>query len=190
MTYPCKYRKYGCWEAFPPELITKHQVECQYRPQTCPLDTLHKLRCTWTDNTSKIKEHLKETHKDQCLDFKGKQTLILSGIKASCGYFRFLFAYNEIFYRHFQIKDGVFYAVLQYIGPIEKASKFRYKVILVNKTNTESITVSHLARSVFESLDEVFSSGKCVKLHYDVVNHFTQENSDLKLAMEIIRVDK
>ncbi|XP_069680184.1 E3 ubiquitin-protein ligase Siah1-like [Periplaneta americana] len=189
MKYPCTYRKFGCKETFPPGLITQHQTRCRYSPQRCPLDRLRKLKCTWTGNASEVKKHLKDTHKDQCLEYNGRHSLVLSGIKASCGYFRLLFAYNEIFYRHFQIKDGVMYATLQYIGPIENASKFRYKVIFVNKKNTESIIVTHAARSISENLEDIFNSGNCLKLHYDVVNRFTNENSDLTIGMEIFKID-
>jgi hypothetical protein len=34
-------------------------------------------------------------------------------------------------------KDDIFYAVLMYVGPVENAAKYKYKVEFVNKDDTE-----------------------------------------------------
>jgi len=66
--------------------------------------------------------------------------------------------------------NGMFYVVVQYIGPPENAAKYQYRVKLVNKENTEGVTKMHLTRSFDENLEDVFKSGNCWKLHFDVVN--------------------
>jgi hypothetical protein len=45
---------------------------------------------------------------------------------------------------------------VQYIVPRENAAKYKYRVKLVNKDNTESVTEMHLTRSFDENLDDVF----------------------------------
>ena len=168
--------------------MAEHQAACRHSPQICPLEKLRKVKCEWTGSASEVKKHLKEEHKEQCLEYSGRHSLVLCGIKPSCGYFRVIFAHNEIFYRHFQIRDGALFATLQYIGPVENASKFRFKVIFVNKSNTECITFSQVTRSISENLDDIFSSGNCVKVHYDIATRFANENNDLFIAMEIFKV--
>jgi hypothetical protein len=46
----------------------------------------------------------------------------------------------------------------------------------------------HLTRSSNESLDNVYISGKCGKLHYGVANPLTDEEVNVKFKLEIIRV--
>jgi len=85
-------------------------------------------------------------------------------------FFRFIFAYNEIFCSLFLGESSTFYAVLLYVGPSENAAKYKYRVEFVNKDDTESVTVMHLTRSADEDLNELYNSGKCGKLLYDVVS--------------------
>ena len=103
-------------------------------------------------------------------------------------FFRFIFAYNEIFVSLFLTIKGIFYAVLLYVGPAENAAKYKYKVKFVNEDDTEGVTVMHLTRSAGEDLDELYNSGKCGKLHYDVVRRLTDEQSNLKFKLGIIRI--
>jgi hypothetical protein len=77
---------------------------------------------------------------------------------------------------------------VQYIGPPDKASEYKYKVKFVNKKNTEGVTVMHLTRSFLEHVGEIFNSGNCGKLHYDVVSRLKTQNGDLKFKLEILRV--
>ncbi|PSN42263.1 hypothetical protein C0J52_20427 [Blattella germanica] len=125
MKYPCTFRKYGCKEKFSPGQIASHHASCRFSPQVCPLEKLRKVKCDWTGSVGEIKKHLKDEHKEQCLEYTGRHSLVLCGVKPTCGYFRVIFAHNEIFYRHFQIRNGALYATLQYIGPSENAAKFR-----------------------------------------------------------------
>ena len=102
--------------------------------------------------------------------------------------FCFIFAYNEVFVSLFQEKDNIFYAVLRYVGPAENAAKYKYRVEFVNNDNTEGVTVMHLTRSSGEKLVDIFESGLCVKLHYDVVNRLADKMSRLKYKIEILKV--
>jgi len=101
---------------------------------------------------------------------------------------QFVFALNEVFFLIFHANDDTFYAVLQYIGPAENAAKYKYKVKLIDKDNTESVTVMHLTRSFDENLDDIFKAGNCVKVHYDVVRRLGTEEGGLKFKTRIFRV--
>jgi hypothetical protein len=75
-----------------------------------------------------------------------------------------------------------------YVGPSENAAKYKYKVEFVNKDETEGVTVMHFTRSFDENLDDVFKSGKCGKLHYDVVRRLENKDRVLKYKTAIFRV--
>jgi E3 ubiquitin-protein ligase SIAH1 len=188
MKYPCTYRKYGCKEMFAHDKIGDHQEKCRYSPQICPVAKLDLASCSWTGNYSDIKGHMKDKHSERCCEYIEGQVRDLEDVGTAKWYVRFLFAYNEVFYRSFHLKGDVFYALLQYIGPAENAAKYRYKVEFVNKDKTEGITAMHLARSVAENLDDIFKSGNCGKLHCDVVTRFKKEDGIVNFTMEILKV--
>jgi E3 ubiquitin-protein ligase SIAH1 len=188
VNYPCKYRSYGCAEMFNHDTIVGHQVNCQYIPQKCPVAKLANRNCSWTGSYNDIKGHLKENHLEDCCeyvegDFKFLYRLA-NYMKICC----FIFAYNEIFFSFFQEDNGIFYAVLLYVGPAENAAKYKYKVEFVNEDDTEGVTIMHLTRRSDEDLDDMYRSGKCGKLHSDVVNRLKDEEGNVKFKLEIIRV--
>lgn len=76
-----------------------------------------------------------------------------------------------------------------YVGRAENAAeyKYEYKVEFVNTDHTEGVTVMHLTRTADENLRDIYRSGSCGKLHYDV-SRLRGEVSKLKLKIEIIRV--
>jgi hypothetical protein len=186
--YPCTYRKYGCKQMFAHDKIGEHQDKCWYCPQACPYVKLEKETCNWTGNYSDIKGHLKDKHGELWCDYVEGNVRTLHGFHTPERYRIFVFAYNEVFYRTFHVKDDTVYALLLHIGLPENAAKYRYKVEFVNNDKTEGVTVMHLARSVAENLDDIFKSGNCGKLHYDVVSRFKNEEGNVKFTMEICRV--
>jgi hypothetical protein len=86
------------------------------------------------------------------------------------------------------VEDDIFYAVVLYVGPVENAAKYKYKVEFVDEDDTEGVTIMHLTRFYDEDLDGVYHSGNCGKLHYDVVSRLKDEKDNVKFKLEIIRV--
>ena len=186
--YPCRYQKFGCEEFFAHDTVREHQHRCHYRPQTCPTYKLPNVKCTWTGSYEDIKKHLMENHRGECYDYIDGKFRVVRNFPARMSVSQFVFALNEIFFLRFQANDDTLYAVLQYIGSPENAVKYKYRVEFVNKDNTEGVTVMHLTRSFDEKLDDIFKSGNCGKLHYDVVSRLRDEMSKLKFKIEILRV--
>jgi hypothetical protein len=115
--------------------------------------------------------------------------MALEKIAARMSVSQFVLALNEVFFLRFQsTNDNIFYAVLQYIGPAESATNYQYKFTFLNKDNTESVTVKHLTRSFHENLYDVFKSGNCGKVHYDVVSRLATKENGLKFKVKIFRV--
>ena len=101
-------------------------------------------------------------------------------------FFGFIFAHNEIFFPTFLENENIFNVVVRYIGPAKNAAKFKYKVEFVNTDNTEGVTVMHLTRSADENLRDIYRSGNCGKLHYDVVFRLRDVAGNEKFKLEII----
>jgi len=187
VNYPCPYRKYGCEEIFVHVRVREHQHRCHYLPQTCPVPKLSNVQCSWTGIYNDTKKHLKEEHRWRCYEyiegmFRSMMTIFPGTILS-----RFVLALNEVFCLIFRTNGDNSYAVLQYIGPAENVTKYKYKVEFVNKDNTEGVTVMHLVRSFGENMDHIFKSGNCEKVHYDVVSRLTSKVSGLKFKTEIFR---
>ena len=187
--YPCTYRQFGCEEVFAHDKLVEHETRCLYRQLTCPAAIcISGMQCDWTGNYNEVKNHLMENHNETCLDYRevALSPFILLCFHAWCN--KFVFIYDEVFFRQFCERNGIFYVVVQYIGPPENAAKYKYKVEFVNEDNTEGVTVMHLTRSFDENLDDIFKAGNCGKLHYDVVKRLTTQKAYIKFKVEILKV--
>jgi E3 ubiquitin-protein ligase SIAH1 len=191
LKYPCVYRKYGCMEIYKPDLICGHQEKCQYIPQPCPINKLNLGTCSWTGISSSMMLHLKQTHNNVCIDYYGHGSFYnrgafhISGVTPDTKYCKLILYGNNVLYSGSEIQNGIFYSVLQYIGPAADAAKYKYKLEFVNKERTESLAVTLLARSLDEDLSDVHNSGTCVKLYPEQFSRFANEGSELEFSMEI-----
>jgi hypothetical protein len=115
----------------------------------------------------------------------GQVSVPIRGFTPDTKHCKFILAGNDIFCSRSEIKNGVFYSVLHYIGPAENAAKYGYRVAIFNKERTESLAVTRLARSLGEDLSEVHNSGNCVKLYPEQFSRFANEGSELAFSVEI-----
>lgn len=185
--YPCVYWRSGCAEKFTLDLKNKHESVCAYNQYCCPLIKVPAVNCSWTGNLQDLKKHLTDIHTEWTHEYKGSFMTGLVDIKPSRRYCYIILAYGEIFYRYFSVKNGNLYGVLQHVGPKENSAKFRYRVTFDNKNDTGSISVCHVTRNFDENMDEIRETGRCVKLHFDVVKNFVNLKNNLKFQMEIFR---
>jgi len=146
--------------------------------------------CTWTGIAKGFKKHLRTAHKDLCENYNAQHLLLLPSSNASIYSYKFLFAYNEIFCYRLLNQPGTMYVDLQYVGPAENDSKYRYKVIVMDNEDTESVLVTHLVRRFSETEDDVFFPKNCLKLHHDLTERFRNEKGELPLLMKILRADE
>jgi hypothetical protein len=101
---------------------------------------------------------------------------------------KLIFTQNDIFFSCSEIQNGIFYSVLQYVGPADNAVKYQYKLEFFNKERTETLAVTLLARSLDEDLSEVYNSGNCVKLYPEQFNRFVNERSELEFSIDVMTV--
>ena len=183
--YPCKYRSDGCTEVFASDEIIDHQDRCWYCPQSCPVPDLNTQKCSWTGKYDQIENHLKEQHRDKCYEYVEEEPKTVKGLDTVSFYFKFLFAFNEVFFQVFRRKDDKFYVSVYYVGHTDNAGKFKYKVKFVNTDNTEGASVMHLTRSFNKEKNYLINSSK---LLYGELSLLTNEEDDLKYIIKIRRV--
>jgi hypothetical protein len=176
------------------DLIGEHEQKCQYIPQPCPVSKLNLGTCTWTGISSSMMAHLKAAHNDVCIDYYGHGSFYnrgafpISGVTPDTAHCKLILYGNNVLYSRSEIQNGIFYSVLQYIGPAADAAKYKYKLEFFDKERTESLAVTCVARSLDEDLSEVHNSGNCVKLHPEQFSRFANEGCGLAFWMEIVTV--
>jgi hypothetical protein len=168
-------------------MIGKHHDSCWYSPQECPVAELAKGRCRWTGSYRDIKEHLKDKHLSQCYDYVEGDWRMLARFTSPAYYWRFVFADNEVFFHQFLEREGIFFAAVLYIDP-ENAAKYKYKIKFVNKDDTKGVAIMHVTRHFYENMDDIFRSGNCGKLEFDVVSRLRNEDGSLKYKMTIRKI--
>ena len=189
VNYPCSYQMLGCEEVFVHDMVREHQHRCRYRPLQCPVpDTTEFVQCPWTGRYDDIEKHLMGEHLEYCYGHVTREFRVLECSVGDIFLSKFVFALNEVFFLTLHTENDMFYAVLRYIGPPDRAAKYKYKVKFVNTDNTEGVTVLHLARSFDEKLDDILNSGNCGNLHNDVVRRLIDEEGNLKFKFEILSV--
>jgi len=63
-----------------------------------------------------------------CTDYCGlrQDSVHMSGVTPDIERFKFMFVSNDVFCSRSEIGYGIFYSVLQYIGPAADAAKYKY----------------------------------------------------------------
>jgi hypothetical protein len=191
MNFPCAYRKLGCNRVFAHDKLNEHTAICRYGKLKCPTDRLSSIweqKCGWTGKYNEVKNHLMEKHLEDCIDYGEVESRSFHNHGTPAWFNKYVFVYDEVFFRKFDDNNGIFYVDLQYIGPAENAAKYKYKVKFVNEDNTEGVTVMHLARSFDEECEKVFKLENCGTLQSDVVKRLKTPQGCLKFKLEILKV--
>jgi len=114
--------------------------------------------------------------------------LQIRGVTPATTYCKLILCDNNVFFSRSEIKNGIFYSVLQYIGPAAEAAKYQYKLQFLDKERKVGLLVSFVARSLYEDLSEVHNSGNSVKLYPEQFSGFVNERSELEFSMEIVKL--
>jgi hypothetical protein len=126
-------------------------------------------------------------HKNRVTEAVSRLSVYTRVFDTKYKYCRVIYALGQVFYQQFNVKEGSFYFVVQHVGPANADDKYKYEFTLESSDGDEKVQVSHCVQSVKINIDDIRESGKCVKLHYDVVKNFMEDGS-LKFEMEICQV--
>ena len=181
----CCYANYGCKLSFPPGIIEQHQNRCMFRVYNCPLSNAERILCSWNDSYMKLKGHIESAHRDRLTVCQDERKVIMKKFIPTRKYSRVILACGEIFYQQFEIINGMFYFVIQHVGPETCAAKFRYTFALSLNKNIEAVFFAFIARSYKVGITDIHQSGQCVKLDYNTVKNFMEGNDTLVFNFNI-----
>lgn len=184
LEYPC--RNEGCFEIFPLQIIGLHQAVCPYRSFECPL--CQGSHCLWKGPLSLMKKHVMEMH-ERYVRIGAESTSVLSNVSSTPGYSLVVFAFEQVFLQKSRLHDSKFYSTVQYTGPKENASKYRYEFQLSTGKEHQKLIVGHLVHSNSEDLQSVNKAGNCVRLDYDVIKRFMYEDK-LPYKLRLYKIEE
>ena len=183
--FPCTYQENGCVEKNYSINILEHKSSCQYGPTDCPVFIARREKCSWKGNRGDLKSHILSDHKTTAFMSTRKDIFTITGFSPATKYCEHVLAYNDVFHRVIEVKDNNWHCTLFYVGCKQESSKFKYRISFWDESKDTHISFTKAVRCLGEDVDEIYKQCKCVKLPYDVVNHFVDDSGYLKFEMEI-----
>lgn len=162
----CKYFQNGCKEMLNINELSKHQKSCVFRgDRICPVNN---IQCSWMGTYTAMMDHMKTNHNMQIENCDTSCILIFSINPGSSQYsqIRILSKWNEIFRFYCEVNDDTARMAVQFIGPSEKTSNFKYGIEIVNSTNGKQITLAENCHA-FSKIEDMFDDSKGFELTYN-----------------------
>lgn len=181
---PCRNKLHGCTLTFPIALIREHQDVCEYNPVECPLRNY--FHCKWTGPFNEVKHHVTQKHRNWVTDMSGMTDVLIKNFNKNKVYVRIILLNDDMFQQHFEVVQSAVYYVIKHIGSEQKSSQFKYKFKLGK--HSDKVSVCNTVSSYNLDVQEVYNTGKCVKLYYDTLKRFLDEKKNLKFSFKISKV--
>ena len=183
LDYPC--RNEGCMEIFPLKLILEHQAVCLHRPRECPLSA--PSHCSWKGPSSLLMKHVMDAHR-RYVRVGSESCSVLNDVSNTPGYTLIVYAFDQMFLQRSRLQDCKFFSAVQYCGPKENASKYRFEFELCSAKGHFKVIVGCLTHSDAEDLQTINKAGKCVRLDYDVIKRYMYDDK-LPYKLRIYQVE-
>nr|XP_023014552.1 uncharacterized protein LOC111504269 [Leptinotarsa decemlineata] len=128
MTYPCRYRRYGCQFANKALSMAEHEKFCEFSPYNCPMKAT--LGCQWTSCNTGIYEHIEENHLD----------LVLKAEKVDIPFSRnelnekiYLIKFSKLAFKFvYKYENEKFHWEIQHVNPAATKETCRFEVDIID----------------------------------------------------------
>ncbi|XP_069689595.1 E3 ubiquitin-protein ligase sina-like isoform X2 [Periplaneta americana] len=184
LRYPCRYNGSGCREKFSMEEIAEHHAHCVHRLYDCPLRALES--CTWCGSLPEVHGHVEATHSSCTLGAavvgEGEFTWEVSNAECYQNSHHAVFALGDVFVFHkrFDIPQRkLFVAVQQCWGAQERC---RYELLLHKNSGKQTALLSSVVHGDKEDLEQVFLSGDCIKVDFDMLMNFVKGTRTMRIV--------
>jgi hypothetical protein len=135
-----------------------------------------------------VRTHVESRHRGNCVQrVSRKFKTVLHNISCSQRYYQAIITLGELFYVSWRVQSGVFYCAVFHIGPKQISPQFKYRFAIATKDG-EEYSLSCITHSYFENVNDIVRQGKCVMLHYSIVQSSCNDKGDLPFRMEISQV--
>jgi hypothetical protein len=181
--FPCTYQKSGCTEMIPAVSKSDHQNECPYGTYNCP------FQCPGKFTRKNLVLHVKQEHNRMFRKCSARTQIIkIENYDVTKDYAEVIMAHEEVFLHTIRIINGIWYFLLQYIGPEQDIGSFSYKLCLDEmEDDVACIKISHWCRSINEDVNEIYQSCKCIMLPAEVICRAINDG-DLSFYFKIVKL--
>jgi hypothetical protein len=168
--------------------IASHQADCPHKPFKCPLSIWKKIKCSWEGQVTAIENHIKSNHTEHCrtISVTGKRTSKLSSFECiPQSWFEVIFSFGEIFFLMGLITHVNLYVCIQYVGPTDKASNYRYKITINKSDMSGNAWACHVTCSYLKDVREIFRKHDCAIFHNEFANKCMKGKKGLLYEVKI-----
>jgi hypothetical protein len=140
---------------------------CPYGTHSCP------FQCPEKFTRKNLILHIKQEHNTMFFQCNDRTKIIkIENYDITKDYEEVIMFYDEVFLGTIKTINGIWYLLLQYIGPEQDAGSFRYKLCLGNMDDDVAfIKIRQRCRSINEDVNEIYRTCKCILLPAEVIYH-------------------
>lgn len=182
LVYPCRYSSAGCREKLRMDDVLKHHAQCPHRSYDCPLRALE--GCKWTGRFGEFREHVETRHSSAVVATSQVQdaaTWEISNPECFHNSHHVVFACAEMFLVHKRFDISQRKLCLSVHRCRESPGAFRYSLTLDKNGGRQSVVLSDVVHGHAESVDQVFLSGECIKVDFDMLMAFVKGTRHLRV---------
>lgn len=135
-----------------------------------------------------MRDHLLKNHQSFIWEGTGERIRKKKWVTATGLYNEVIIAFGEIFYIQFRGHDKNYYALVKYIGPKGQAKEYRSSISIISKDGNEMVSACYATSNHTEEAEDIITDGKCLKLHFDVVRKFLDNDGNMYTKVEISKI--
>nr|CAD7588560.1 unnamed protein product [Timema genevievae] len=174
LPHPCINSDEGCNEKVQLKKMAQHNSLCSFRIYDCI--PCKNIGCTWQGRRLGIIPHMKEAHKGMAWMIWKNESLFYDNFDWSTDFVDVdvIDAHDNVFFYYFKrdaAKSCVFFSV-QYVGPKEEASLYKYTIVLEAPDGHPRLEFSNYTHADIESFEASIDAGKCFNLGFDLMKLF------------------
>ncbi|XP_044264355.1 E3 ubiquitin-protein ligase sina-like isoform X2 [Tribolium madens] len=179
--YPCNNEIRGCSHYMKLEECAEHHQICDYRNYRCMFDKY----CSWQGTRDTLKKHYVDKHDNNVLI--GNENVCLWKQDKPDYTVYLMMAFDELFYVHIRLRDGIMYWVIQYIGRPEDVILYCFEIqIFTDQFNDRKLEFSEICHDdVMENVDDIIDSGFCVAVPMSVLETYINDEGAVFYKIEI-----
>jgi E3 ubiquitin-protein ligase SIAH1 len=171
--------------------FTSKNLEPSNKSYKCPFTSISEEDCSWIGSLTDMKSHMKTSHNDgnDMHECGRRFNVVLTNLSPERHYRKVVCIADELFYVVWKLTDGSFFCAVLCVGSKKKSSKFVYKFSLTTENGKKEISMRFQTRSVVLEMQQIFTPGECVVLHYDTVLKFLNSDKCLFCDFEISPIE-
>ena len=188
--FPCKNRTEGCEAKFRLQELYRHEEICpREKLCVCAIGKYEDRSCSWRGPCSNIWLHVKDVHPTK-LFLSENIECIIKDFDPTDSFTSVILirALGESFWYYNQQdkKKNAFFGAVQYIGPKNRALKYKYETDFCLKDQSDfKLSFSRLTHHDGVEIEDIFNSEQCMSFRSTMLNNLVREDNSLHFYLRL-----